>query len=225
MIAEGARTGVFDPAEREMIEGVLRLADRSVRTIMTPRPDVHWLDIGDDPETIRREIAESGRSRFPVSRGDLDEIVGIVNTKDLLDQLLTGRPFDLQACMDKPLIIHDGTQVLRVLELFKQTGLHMAIVVDEYGSVEGIATATDILETIAGDFPRRARTTPAWCGGRTGPGWWTACCRSTRSSTGWACAACAAIATSTRWPGSSWPSWGTCPAPENISPGAAAGSR
>jgi len=128
MIAEGARTGVFDPAEREMLEGVLRLADRGVRTIMTPRPDVVWLDVEDEPATIRREVATSGRSRFPVARGDLDEIVGIVQTKDLLDQVLNGQPFDIQTCLQKPLIVHDGTPVLRLLELFKQTGLHMAIV-------------------------------------------------------------------------------------------------
>jgi putative hemolysin len=225
MIAEGARTGVFDPAEREMLEGVLRLADRSVRTIMTPRPDVVWLDIDDKPEDICREITASGRSRFPVSRGDLDEIVGIVHSKDLLDLLLTGKPLDLQVCLHKPLIIHDGTPVLRVLELFKQAGLHMAIVVDEYGSIEGIATVTDILETIAGDFPMRERTTPAPSGARTVPGWWTACCRSTRSSTGLACAACSPIGISTRWRGSSWRNWAMCRAPASISSGRAAGSK
>jgi putative hemolysin len=154
LVAEGARLGVIHAVERDMIEGVLDLADSPVRTIMTPRPRVQWLDLNSPKEQILNRVRSCPHAQLLVSRGSIDEVVGIVRKQDLIDQVLDGRSPDVAQVTRPPLIVHESTTILRILDLFRKTPVHTAIVVDEFGALQGIVTRTDLLETVAGDLPK-----------------------------------------------------------------------
>ena len=151
VIDEGAASGAIDDDERTMIRSVMRLADRDVRSIMTSRKDVVWLDLNDPPEDLMKLMAASGHSRFPVARDHLEDVIAVVQTKDLLAQTGGTRLPDLEAAGHKPLFVPDTMTVLNLLEILQASPVQLALVVDELGHVDGIVTAADVLGAIAGD--------------------------------------------------------------------------
>jgi putative hemolysin len=160
-IAEGTEAGVIDEVEQEMIHGVLALADRPVAAIMTPRPDVYWIDLDDDPAVVAREFVDCPYSRLVVARGgDLGRPLGAIQKKDFVSELVAGRGLDIEAHLREPLYIPENAQVLRMLEMFRKVPLHIAFVVDEYGDFLGLVTLTDVLEAIAGDLPEEHQAKP-----------------------------------------------------------------
>lgn len=160
LIAEGTQQGLLRPVERAMVEEVLRLADRPIRTIMTHRRDIVWLDVADTVDDIRRKIADTGYSRFLVCDGGLDNVLGYVRTRAIVDRLFDGAPLDLKSMLRDPLVVSPALDTLELMAMFRRARPHLALVADEYGTVLGIATPADVLETIAGDLSDDALATP-----------------------------------------------------------------
>lgn len=153
LIEQSAKAGAIAEAERDMVESIFRLDDRPLEAMMTPRPEIVWLDANASDEEIRELVENATHSRFPVCDGDLDHVLGVAMAKDLLSDCLAKQPLDLAGAMKEPLFVPETAQVMTALERFRDTGIHIALVVDEYGGIEGLITLFDVLEAIVGDIP------------------------------------------------------------------------
>ena len=151
LLIEGTQAGVLETEERDMIERLLRLADKPVRAIMTPRTEIAWIDRTDPPKDIAGALKAAPHSRFVVCDGSVDNVVGVVQAKDLLDRILDGGDLSLAAALRQPMVVPDTVTALDTLERLKSDPLGLALVMDEYGSFEGVVTAADVLEAIVGD--------------------------------------------------------------------------
>lgn len=151
MLEEGTEAGVVEKAELSMIEGIFDIGDRRVESLMTHRTDIIALDLDDSADENLRKMIDSGRSNFPAYERDLDNIVGMVSVKDILAKLVESGAVDIRASITKPLFAPEAITVLKLLESFKETGVHVALITDEYGSIQGVITLHDILEAIVGD--------------------------------------------------------------------------
>jgi putative hemolysin len=156
MLREGVATGHIPEAETAIVEMALRLGDRRASAVMTPRTRIEWLDLDDPEEENRRKIRDSPYSRFPVVQGGSQQVIGILKSKDLLAATLAGQSLDLSTATRSPLYLPNTVSLLRVLEAFKTSGEAMALIVDEYGDLEGLVTQSDILEALVGDIPGSA---------------------------------------------------------------------
>jgi putative hemolysin len=154
LMEQGMRAGVFEKAEQSLVANVLRMDAQRVAAIMTPRVNIYALDMDASAEEIRRAVVESAYSRIVVCKGGLDNILGILQLKDLLRQIaVPGQPFDVPSALQAPVYVPDSLSPMRLLETFKKTGRPIVLVVDEYGDIEGLVTLNDVMEAIVGELP------------------------------------------------------------------------
>jgi putative hemolysin len=152
IVAEASSAGVIEESERAIISGVVRLADRPVREVMTPRTEVEWIDINADPDAIRAQIAEMPHTRMPVADGSVDEIIGVIHSRDLVRILVNGGPIDLRAILHKGIFIPDHVDAMDALKALREAEVPMAFIHDEYGHFEGLVAPANLLAAIAGEF-------------------------------------------------------------------------
>jgi len=152
LIDQGTEAGIFEEAEHDMVEGVFSLGDQRVYSIMTPRTDIVWLDIDDTPAAISRKIGENDFSRFPVRQGTLDVILGIVKARDLLLPIMDGKQVVLKEILKPAFYVPETMQASRALEILKEKGTDMLLVIDEFGGLQGLLTINDVLEEIVGEM-------------------------------------------------------------------------
>lgn len=151
LVEQGTQAGIFEEAEQEMVEGVLTLADKTVRALMTPRLGVAWLDKKSTPEEILACLQENNHSYIPVADENLDKVLGIAQTRRLFLAMAAGQKIQLADFIEQPLFLPESTTALDILDMFRQTRVHVAFVINEYGGFEGMVTINDVLESIVGE--------------------------------------------------------------------------
>jgi putative hemolysin len=150
MLQQGAKVGIFEPIEEEIVTQVFRLSDRRASAIMTPRTEIDWIDVEEDVAAVRALLMESSHSRFPLAEGSLDHVVGIVFVRDLLLQRMAGGAADLRAIVRPALFLPESMTALDVVEQMRASRSHMALIINEYGGLEGLVTISDVVEAILG---------------------------------------------------------------------------
>jgi putative hemolysin len=175
MVEQGAEAGALQPEEHEIVENTFRLGDRSVATIMTPRPDVAWIDANATPSELRAQLVEARWSPYLVCDGDADHVLGLVTAEDLLLRSLGGGPIDLRSdlrgVLREPLFVPATMPVLGLLRQFRSTRRHAAVALDEFGGVMGLVTIDDILEALVGALPEPDDETPPEIARQTDGSW------------------------------------------------------
>jgi len=153
LMDQGTKAGVFEASEKTLVANILRLDEQRVTDIMTPRMDILFVDLAQSGDENRERIVASPYSRLPVCRGGLDNVLGVVSAKHLLARQLSGHPLDLTAALQPPIYVPETLSPNQLLETFKKTRQHLALIVDEYGEIQGLVTMNDVMEAIVGDIP------------------------------------------------------------------------
>ncbi|MGE5432227.1 MAG: hemolysin family protein [Syntrophomonadaceae bacterium] len=160
LIHQGSKSGVIEKAEQDILEAVFRLGDKRVEAVMTPRTKIVWLDINAPVGENKKIILESRFSHFPVCDENLDNLKGVISIKDLYYFHVQEQQYDIRTHLSEPLFIPEGTRALKLLDRFKESGKYIAIVIDEYGGVEGLITITDLVEEVLGELSRQSNEKP-----------------------------------------------------------------